>query len=45
MMNIIIKLKKMRKLIESIIDYDRDYHFDYFALTTLARAYLLKYEG
>ena len=28
--------------IESIIDYDRDYHFDYFALTTLIRAYLLK---
>tara|TARA_B100000029_G_scaffold511824_1_gene606858 strand:+ start:2081 stop:4825 length:2745 start_codon:yes stop_codon:yes gene_type:complete len=31
--------------IESIIDYDRDYHFDYFALTTLTRAYLLKYEN
>ena len=28
--------------IESIIDYDRDYSFDYFALTTLIRAYLLK---
>jgi len=31
--------------IESIIDYDRDYSFDYFALTTLTRAYLLKYEN
>jgi ribonucleoside-diphosphate reductase alpha subunit len=31
--------------IESIIDYDRDYHFDYFALTTLIRAYLLKFEN
>ena len=31
--------------IESIIDYDLDYNFDYFALTTLTRAYLLKYEG
>ncbi|PPR47560.1 MAG: Ribonucleoside-diphosphate reductase 1 subunit alpha [Alphaproteobacteria bacterium MarineAlpha5_Bin9] len=31
--------------IESIIDYDRDYNFDYFALTTLTRAYLLKYEN
>ena len=30
--------------IESIIDYDRDYGFDYFALTTLIRAYLLKFE-
>ena len=28
--------------IESIIDYDRDYNFDYFAFTTLTRAYLLK---
>ena len=32
-------------LIESIIDYDRDYSFDYFALTTLIRAYLLKFEN
>ena len=31
--------------IESIIDYDRDYSFDYFALTTLIRAYLLKFEN
>ena len=29
--------------IESIIDYDLDYNYDYFALTTLTRAYLLKY--
>ncbi len=32
-------------VIESIIDYDRDYSFDYFALTTLIRAYLLKYDN
>ena len=32
-------------IIESIIDYDRDYSFDYFALTTLIRAYLLKFEN
>ena len=31
--------------IESIIDYDRDYSFDYFALTTLIRAYLLKFDN
>jgi len=31
--------------IESIIDYDRDYNFDYFAFTTLTRAYLLKFEN
>ena len=31
--------------IESIIDYDKDYTFDYFALTTLIRAYLLKFDN
>ena len=31
--------------IESIIDYDRDYNFDYFAFTTLIRAYLLKFDN
>ena len=25
-----------------MMDYDRDYHFDYFALTTLIKAYLLR---
>ena len=39
------KVVENSELIESIIDYDRDYHFDYFALTTLTRAYLLKYEN
>ena len=39
------KVMENAESIESIIDYDRDYHFDYFALTTLARAYLLKYEN
>ena len=36
------KINENSKEIESIIDYDRDYYFDYFALTTLTRAYLLK---
>jgi len=31
--------------IEAIIDYDKDYNFDYFAFTTLIRAYLLKFEN
>ena len=31
--------------IEKILDYDRDYFFDYFALTTLLRAYLLKFNN
>ena len=38
------KVMQNTDAIESIIDYDRDYSFDYFALTTLIRAYLLKYE-
>lgn len=32
-------------VIEKIINYDKDYSFDYFALTTLIRAYLLKVDG
>ncbi len=39
------KVKNNAEIIESIIDYDLDYQFDYFALTTLTRAYLLKYDG
>ncbi len=39
------KVIENSEAIESIIDYDRDYSFDYFALTTLIRAYLLKYEN
>ena len=39
------KVMENAESIESILDYDRDYHFDYFALTTLTRAYLLKYEN
>ena len=39
------KVKDNTERIESIIDYDQDYNFDYFALTTLMRAYLLKYQG
>ena len=36
------KVMENTEAIESILDYDRDYHYDYFALTTLTRAYLLK---
>ncbi len=39
------KVMQNAEEIESIIDYDRDYSFDYFALTTLIRAYLLKFEN
>ena len=39
------KVKDNAETIESLIDYDQDYNFDYFALTTLMRAYLLKYKG
>jgi len=39
------KIIENTELIESIIDYDRDYHFDYFAFTTLTRAYLLKFQN
>ncbi len=36
------KVMDNKDAIESIIDYERDYTFDYFALTTLIKAYLLK---
>ena len=39
------KVKNNIKEIEEIIDYDRDYTFDYFALTTLMKAYLLKVDN
>ncbi|MDB2405035.1 ribonucleoside-diphosphate reductase subunit alpha [Alphaproteobacteria bacterium] len=39
------KVKNNIKEIEKIIDYDRDYTFDYFALTTLMKAYLLKVDN
>lgn len=35
-------IKKNKKEINAIIDYDRDYIFDYFGFKTLERAYLLK---
>ena len=35
------KVMDNAKAIDSIIDYERDYTFDYFALTTLMKAYLL----
>lgn len=34
-----------KKLLESAIDYKRDYSFDYFGIKTLKRAYLLKANG
>jgi len=39
------KVQENAEAIETIIDYDRDYLFDYFALTTLTRAYLLQFEN
>ena len=39
------KVQQNAESIEAIIDYDRDYHFDYFALTTLMRAYLLQFNN
>jgi len=35
-------IKKNKKEINSLINYDRDYMFDYFGFKTLERAYLLK---
>lgn len=35
-------IKKNKKEINSMINYDRDYMFDYFGYKTLERAYLLK---
>ena len=35
-------IKKNKKELNSMIDYDRDYYFDYFGFKTLERAYLLK---
>ena len=35
-------IKKNRKEINSMIDYERDYIFDYFGIKTLERAYLIK---
>ena len=35
-------IKKNKKEINAIIDYERDYYFDYFGFKTLERAYLLK---
>ncbi len=33
------------ELLEGVIDYQRDYNFDYFGYKTLERAYLLKRDG
>ncbi len=35
-------IKKNKKEINAMIDYDRDYMFDYFGFKTLERAYLIK---
>ena len=35
-------LKKNKKEINTMVDYDRDYLFDYFGFKTIERAYLLK---
>src|SRR5690606_383508 len=35
-------VKRYSKELDAMIDYDRDYLFDYFGIKTLIRAYLLK---
>lgn len=36
---------KHKTIIDSYIDYNRDYDFDYFAFKTLERSYLLRFQG
>jgi len=43
--NIFSLVSKFRDIIAHIINYDRDYLFDYFGFKTLERAYLLKVDG
>lgn len=38
-------VKKHAKKLESLIDYERDFNFDYFGFKTLERSYLLKIDG
>ena len=35
-------IKKHKKELNAMVDYERDYYFDYFGFKTLERAYLLK---
>ena len=38
-------ISKNRDLINSKIDYSRDFNYDFFGFKTLERSYLLKCEG
>jgi len=38
-------IKEHYKEIDKVIDFDRDFTFDYFGFKTLERAYLLKVDG
>ncbi|MEM6299310.1 MAG: ribonucleotide reductase N-terminal alpha domain-containing protein, partial [Bacteroidota bacterium] len=38
-------IEKHGKLLDSIIDYNKDYNYDYFGFKTLERSYLLKTDG
>ena len=40
--NVVMKHKKK---LNSVIDYSRDYNFDYFSYKTLERAYLMKVDN
>ena len=40
--NLILALENHKSIIESIIDYKRDFLFDFFGFKTLERAYLMK---
>lgn len=39
------KINQYSKQIEEVIDFERDYNFDFFGLTTLMKSYLLKNES
>ena len=38
-------VKKNETLLNNVIDYDRDYHIDYFGFKTLERSYLMRING
>lgn len=38
-------IRKNAAVLDSVIDYNRDYFFDYFGFKTLERSYLLKIDG
>jgi len=43
--DVFIVIRKNRKFFEDLIDYNRDYNYDYFGLRTLMRLYLIDIDG